>query len=70
MVDWWTGALSASVRIAERYADNGVGLTDASLVTLAERVKTIRIATLDERHFRSMRPLAGGDAFVLLPQDL
>jgi hypothetical protein len=26
-------------------------------------------ATLDERHFRAIRPLAGGRAFRLLPAD-
>ena len=69
LVDWWPGAIGASVRVAERYADIGLGLADASLVALAERVKTITVATLDERHFRAVRPLAGGDAFRLLPQD-
>jgi predicted nucleic acid-binding protein len=57
------------VRIAERYADTGLGLADASLVALAERLDTVEIATLDERHFRSVRPLAGGGAFRLLPMD-
>jgi predicted nucleic acid-binding protein len=69
LVEWWPGAITAAVRVAERYADNGLGLTDASLVVLAERLATTDIATLDERHFRAMRPLAGGEAFRLLPRD-
>lgn len=69
LVEWWPGAMVATVRVAERYADSGLGLADASLVVLAERLQTIRIATLDERHFRAMRPLACGAAFRLLPQD-
>ncbi len=69
LVDWWPSAVTAAVRVAERYADNRLGLTDASLVVLAERVATTDIATLDERHFGAVRPLAGGDAFRLLPQD-
>ena len=69
LVEWWPGAMVATVRVAERYADSGLGLADASLVALAERLKTVRIATLDERHFRAVRPLAGGPAFRLLPQD-
>jgi predicted nucleic acid-binding protein len=56
--------------VAERHADTGLGLADASLVALAKRLETITIATLDERHFRAVRPLAGGAAFRLLPQDL
>ncbi len=69
LVDWWPSAITAAVRVAERYADSGLGLTDASLVVLAERVGTTDIATLDERHFRVVRPLAGGDVFRLLPRD-
>ena len=69
LVEWWPAAITAVVRVAERYADNGIGLTDASLVVLAERLGTTDIATLDERHFRALRPLAGSDAFRLLPAD-
>lgn len=60
--------MATSVRVSARYADNGVGLTDASLVALAEHSRTIDIATLDERHFPRVRPLAGGDALRLLPR--
>ncbi len=69
LVEWWPGAIASVVKIAERYADTRLGLADASLVALAERLGTIEIATLDERHFRAVRPLAGGKAFRLLPAD-
>jgi len=69
LVEWWAGAMAAAVRVAERYADTRLGLADASLVVLAERLETVRIATLDERHFRAVRPLAAGAAFRLLPRD-
>jgi predicted nucleic acid-binding protein len=69
LVEWWPEALGASVRVAERYADTGLGLADASLMVLAQRLNTVAIATLDERHFRAVRPLAGGKAFRLLPRD-
>lgn len=69
LVEWWPGAMGAAVRVAERYADTGLGLADASLVVLAERLETVQIATLDERHFRAVRPLAAGAAFRLLPRD-
>ena len=69
LVEWWSGAMGSIVAVAERYADSGLGLADASLVVLAERLATIEIATLDERHFRSVAPLAGGTAFRLLPRD-
>jgi predicted nucleic acid-binding protein len=69
LVEWWSGAIAATVGVAERYADLGIGLADASLVVLAERLRTTEIATLDTRHFRALRPLAGGTAFRLLPAD-
>lgn len=69
LVDWWQTAIITSVRVAERYADTGLGLADASLVALAERLDTADIATLDERHFRAVRPLTAGRAFRLLPAD-
>jgi predicted nucleic acid-binding protein len=69
VVEWWPGAIASAVKVAERYADTGLGLADASLVALAERLGTLNIATLDERHFRAVRPLSGGKAFRLLPAD-
>jgi uncharacterized protein len=69
LVDWWPTAIASAVSIAERYADNALGLADASLVALAERLNTVDVATLDERHFRVVRPLAAGEAFRLLPMD-
>jgi predicted nucleic acid-binding protein len=69
LVEWWPSAIAAVVKLAERYADTGLGLADASLVALAERLGTVDIATLDERHFRAVRPLAGGKVFRLLPAD-
>lgn len=70
MVEWWAGAITSTVAVAECYADSGLGLADASLVALAERVDTVTLATLDERHFRVVTPLTGGPAFRLLPSDL
>jgi len=69
LVEWWAGAMATCVRVSAQYADNGLGLTDASLVALAGQIATTDIATLDERHFRAVHPLTGGDAFRLLPRD-
>ncbi|MDJ0961894.1 MAG: PIN domain-containing protein [Acidimicrobiia bacterium] len=68
-VIWWAGAARESARIAEQYDDLQIGLADASLVALARRLQTVEIATLDERHFRALRPVQGGDAFRLFPLD-
>jgi hypothetical protein len=32
-------------------------------------LQTTRVATLDEHHFRAVRPLTGEVAFTLLPAD-
>jgi predicted nucleic acid-binding protein len=69
IVEWWPTAIHETVAIARRHEALELGLTDASLVALAARLPTITIATLDERHFRAVKPLSGGDAFTLLPAD-
>lgn len=67
-VEWWPKLDVQASEIADRHADIGLGLTDASLVALAGRLETARIATFDERHFRAVEPLSGG-SFELLPAD-
>ncbi len=56
------GALDA------RYADLELGLADCALIVIADRYKTNRILSFDERHFRAVIPLQGG-AFTILPSD-
>ena len=57
-----------AAEVVERYKDMRIGLTDASLVILAAKYGTTRLLTLDEKHFRAIRPL-GGNAFTILPAD-
>jgi predicted nucleic acid-binding protein len=54
--------------IVQRYSDLRIGVADASLVVLAARYRTTRLLTLDERHFRVVKPLHA-DAFTILPAD-
>lgn len=54
--------------IVAQYRDLRLGLTDASLVVLAARHRTTRVASFDERAFRSVSPLGGG-SFTVLPAD-
>lgn len=68
-VEWWPSAMPVTVDFAERHARLRLSLADASLVVLAERLGTTRIATFDERHFRALQPLGGEAAFTLLPAD-
>jgi predicted nucleic acid-binding protein len=58
--------LTKAREIVDRYRDLGVGLADASIVVVADRLGTDRLLTLDERHFRVLRPLRGG-TFTILP---
>jgi predicted nucleic acid-binding protein len=48
------------------YADLGLGVVDASVIALAERLLEPKLATLDHRHFSTVRP-AHVEAFELLP---
>jgi hypothetical protein len=61
--------IAEALAIDARYAGLGMGLTDASLVVVAGKYRTINLATLDERHFRAVRPLHGGPAFRIYPTD-
>lgn len=61
-----SGDLAQAHAIVTRYADQGIGLTDASLVVLAERYRTEHILTLDQRHFRVLRT-TNGRPFTILP---
>ena len=56
-------------RIAElvdQYGDFPLGGADASIVALAERLDIETVVTLDDRHFRAVRP-RHRTAFRLLP---
>ena len=62
-----TGADLARCRALQgRYTDLALGVVDASIVALAERLDEPKVATLDQRHFRAVRP-AHVEAFELLP---
>jgi hypothetical protein len=58
--------LNAARDVIERYADQRIGVADASNVVLAARYRTQTIVTLDHRHFDVLRPITGG-RFVVLP---
>lgn len=54
--------------VIRRYRDLDIRLADASIVVLADRRRTNRVLTFDERHFRALRD-GKGEPFVLLPAD-
>lgn len=55
--------------VADDYGDFPLGLTDATLIVHAQDYRTVDLLTVDQRHFRAVRPLWGGDAFRLVPFD-
>jgi hypothetical protein len=64
-VDDW----SRIAELVEKYSDLPLSGTDASVVTLAERLETDLVLTTDHRHFRVVRP-RHCDAFRLLPEQI
>ncbi len=69
---WLAPFGAADVELARhviaRFPDLEIGLADASIVVLAERLGAADLLTLDERHFRVL-PGPRGRPFRLLPAD-
>lgn len=58
--------IDACADIVQKYSDQGIGVTDASLVLLAKHFDTRTILTLDRRHFDVLKALQG-KRFVVVP---
>ena len=58
--------LRRSAELVEQYHDLRIGMVDASLIAIAERLGLRTVATLDRRHFTVVRP-RHIPAFDLLP---
>ena len=58
--------LISCAALIDRYTDQRVGVTDASLAVLADRYQTRTICTLDRRHFSVLRTL-DGQPFDIVP---
>jgi len=68
LVPFGAAEVATAAELVGRYGELRIGLADASVAVIAAAAKTTRMLTLDERHFRTMRPL-WGEAFALLPAD-
>jgi predicted nucleic acid-binding protein len=66
-VHWWRDAIGESLHVLSAERHLGIGVVDASLVALAAHLRTSRVATLDQRHFR--RVGVEGKPFTILPAD-
>jgi predicted nucleic acid-binding protein len=60
--------LARCAALIETYRDLDLGFADACVVACAERLRILRVLTVDERHFRVVRT-ARGKPLVLLPAD-
>ncbi|MBG0812665.1 type II toxin-antitoxin system VapC family toxin [Planomonospora sp. ID82291] len=58
--------LPRMAQLVETYIDLPLGLVDAAVIAIAERLALKEIATVDHRHFRVVRP-RHISAFTLLP---
>ncbi len=61
-----TGDLQRCRELQSQDKDQPLGVVDASVLSLVERLGEDRLATLDHRHFATVRP-AHVDALALLP---
>jgi uncharacterized protein len=66
VVDLTVDDYERCVTLIERYADLGIGMVDASIVTVAENLGVTTLATLNDRDFRVVRP-HHVDTFELIP---
>ena len=58
--------LVRSEEVLKKYRGQNIGLTDALIIAIAERLKIRHILTTDRRHFSVIHPSHCGQ-FVLLP---
>ena len=54
--------------ICDRYGDADIGFVDAAVLAVGERLNEAKLATLDQRHFRLLRP-RHVDSLRLLPDE-
>ena len=52
--------------LCDRYADSDIGFVDAAVMSVVERLDEPKLATLDRRHFSTIRP-AHRESIVLVP---
>ena len=61
-----TQDLARISELLKKYRDSNIGFVDASVVTIAERLKICGILTTDRRHFAAIKP-QHCKGFTLLP---
>ncbi|MBM7783430.1 PIN domain-containing protein [Tenggerimyces flavus] len=69
LATWSVSDHAVALGVIDSYHGDYVGIADASNVVLADRYRTTELMTLDQRHFRMLRPIWGANHFRLLPYD-
>lgn len=71
LAEWTSSDHASAITVIDRFSGDKdyIGVADASNVVLADRHRTTTVLTLDQRHFRNLRPLWGAPHFTLLPYD-
>jgi uncharacterized protein len=69
VVDLTASDWTRSLALVGQYLDRPLGLVDASIVAIAERLSIVELATMNGRDFYLVRP-KHVDAFVLYPEGL
>lgn len=59
--------IQRTAELVETYIDLPLGIVDAAVIAIAERLQLTEIATLDHRHFTAVVRPRHTSAFVLLP---
>ena len=65
-VDVSAADMERIAELARQYRSFPLGIADASVIAIAERLDLEEVATLDHRHFRAVRP-KHCDALTVLP---
>jgi uncharacterized protein len=68
LVAFSSSDIASARQLVAKYRSLRIGLADASIAVLAARYNEFDLLTLDERHFRAIRP-APRKNFRLLPAD-
>ncbi len=58
-----------TITLVERYAGSPLGVVDAAVIAIAERLNLMEVATVGRKHFSIVRP-RHVSAFRLLPEAL
>jgi predicted nucleic acid-binding protein len=68
LVPMTSADLRRCLELIRQYRDLQLGIADAAVAAVAERLGIQRLFTLDERHFRAIKP-RGFSHFILFPTD-